>query len=128
MLIKIRAISLGSTLTSQYIWSDSTKNASNPVAQDFSRVFPTHQVHVIQRENPAAAAAAAAIVAPANLVLGCPKVLRHQRRFSFVVLGLLLGTQDGSHSCFLECNHQRSCFGTQDIPCFHFIFGPATTS
>ena len=35
---------------------------------------------MIQRENPAAA------VAPANWVLGCPKVLRHQRSFPLLFL------------------------------------------
>ena len=36
-------------------------------------------MHVIHSENPAAAA----IVAPANLVLGCPKVLRITNSFLF---------------------------------------------
>ena len=49
------------------------------VASDFTRLFPL-QLHVLQRENPAAA------VAPANWVLGCPKVLRHQRRFPLLFL------------------------------------------
>ena len=35
---------------------------------------------MIQDENPPAA------VAPANWVLGCPKVLKHQRRFSLLFL------------------------------------------
>ena len=42
---------------------------------------------------------------------------------SSVVLGLLLGTQDGSHSCRGECNHRFFEYIDLLVSLLHFLFG-----
>ena len=60
------------------------KNDRHHLAQDFSQLFPIHEVLVFERENPAATVI---VAEAATWIFGCQEVLRDQRQILFVVLG-----------------------------------------
>ena len=107
MLTKIRAIGPGSTLTNQCIGSDSGILSCRvgflpSVSDSPSACGPTREP------------SCCCDCCSCQLGFGKSEGAEASASVSSVVLGLLLGTQDGTHSCCVECYH-RCCFLSTEI-------------